>query len=74
MLRRLSALVVVGALVLSLFAGLASAQARKLTLPDIPNPKVVAYPHEVGKFGGVHVQAQISDPRTFNPLVAQETS
>ena len=74
MLRRLSALVVVGSLVLSLFVGLASAQARKLTLPDIPNPKVVAYPHEVGKFGGVHVRAQISDPRTFNPLVAQETS
>ncbi len=48
--------------------------APRLTLPDIPNPKVVTYPHEVGKYGGVHVRAQITDPRTFNPIVAQETS
>ena len=74
MLRRLSALVMAGSMVLSLFVGMASAQDRKLTLPDIPNPKAVTYPHEVGKYGGVHVRAQISDPRTFNPLVAQETS
>ncbi|HEY6102388.1 MAG TPA: ABC transporter substrate-binding protein [bacterium] len=48
--------------------------APKLTLPDMPNPKVIAYPHEVGKYGGVHVRAQITDPRTFNIIVAQETS
>ena len=48
--------------------------APKLTLPDIPNPGVVTYSHEVGKYGGVHVRAQITDPRTFNPIVAQETS
>jgi len=48
--------------------------APKLTLPDVPNPGIVTYPHEVGKYGGVHVRAQITDPRTFNPIVAQETS
>ena len=48
--------------------------APRLTLPDIPNPKVITYPHEVGKSGGVHVRAQITDPRTFNTVVAQETS
>jgi peptide/nickel transport system substrate-binding protein len=48
--------------------------APTLTLPDIPNPKVINYPHEIGKYGGVHVRAQITDPRTFNIIVAQETS
>jgi peptide/nickel transport system substrate-binding protein len=50
------------------------AAAPRLSLPDLPNPKVINYPHEVGKYGGVHVRAQITDPRTFNPTVAQETS
>src|SRR3990170_7182739 len=48
--------------------------APKLTLPDVPNPKVIAYPHEVGKFGGVHVRALLGDPRTFHIVVAQGTS
>lgn len=74
MLRRLTSLLVVGSLILSLFPAVVVAQAKKLTLPDIPNPQVLTHPHEVGKFGGLHVQAQITDPRTFNYGVARETS
>jgi peptide/nickel transport system substrate-binding protein len=50
------------------------AAAPRLSLPDIPIPKVVTYPHEVGKYGGVHVRSLLGDPRTFNTVVAQETS
>ena len=46
---------------------------QQLKLPDVPNPMVVAAP-EIGKFGGTFVITNISDPRTFNILVAQETS
>jgi len=68
-------LIIVTAVVLVAVVGApALTAAPKLTLPDIPNPKVVTYPHEVGKYGGVHVRAQITDPRTFNVIVAQETS
>ncbi len=45
----------------------------KLVLPDVPNPKVVEA-SDVGRFGGTFVVTSISDPRTFNTLVAQETS
>jgi peptide/nickel transport system substrate-binding protein len=47
----------------------------RLTLPDVPNPFV--HPHASGegaRYGGVFVTSQISDPRTFNYIVAQETS
>lgn len=43
-------------------------------LPGIPNPKVVSAAAEIGKFGGALVTAQLADPRTLNPLVAQESS
>jgi len=46
---------------------------QQLRLPDIANPMVVSAP-EIGKFGGTFVVTSISDPRTFNNLVAQETS
>lgn len=45
----------------------------KLSLPDVPNPMVVEAT-DVGRFGGTFVVTSISDPRTFNVLVAQETS
>lgn len=45
----------------------------KFTLQDVPNPMVVEAA-DVGRFGGTFVTASISDPRTFNPIVAQETS
>jgi peptide/nickel transport system substrate-binding protein len=49
-----------------------TAQTVRPTLPDVPNPAVVEA--EPGRYGGTFVITSISDPRTFNPLVAQETS
>ncbi len=43
-----------------------------LSLPGLPNPKVMV--GEVGQFGETFLDAQASDPRTFNPVLAQETS
>ncbi len=48
------------------------AQTPRPSLPDVPNPKLVEA--EAGRFGGTLVVTSISDPRTFNPIVAQETS
>ncbi len=45
----------------------------KFKLPDVANPMVVSAP-EIGRSGGTFVVTSISDPRTFNFLVAQETS
>ncbi len=42
-------------------------------LTGIPNPKVVRT-GKIGRYGGTLVFSSISDPRTFNPIVAQETS
>ncbi|MGH2426623.1 MAG: ABC transporter substrate-binding protein, partial [bacterium] len=64
----------VGALALILTTSVAVAQGQRLRLPDIPNPKVNMNAPEIGKYGGVYVVAQFSDPRTFNPIVAQESS
>jgi peptide/nickel transport system substrate-binding protein len=43
-------------------------------LPDIPNPAVADLAPEIGKFGGTFVVSAISDPRTFNPVVVQDTA
>jgi peptide/nickel transport system substrate-binding protein len=45
---------------------------QRVSLPDVPNPAVVEA--EPGRFGGTFVVTSISDPRTFNVIVAQETS
>jgi len=58
----------------ALAAAMAAAQTAPLKLPDIPNPKVAVEAPEIGKFGGTYIVSSISDPRTFNPVVAQETS
>jgi len=42
------------------------------SLPGLPNPKVMV--GENGKLGGTFLDSQVSDPRTFNPVIAQETS
>jgi peptide/nickel transport system substrate-binding protein len=42
------------------------------SLPGLPHPKVLL--GDPGRFGGVFLDAQVSDPRTFNPILAQETS
>ena len=73
MIRRATTFLAISTLVVGLFAALAGAQGSPPKLPDIPNPKVAQAP-DVGKYGGVYVVAQITDPRTFNYIVAQETS
>lgn len=70
-MRSWVAWVAVGTLFLALFATGAVGQGTPAKLTD--NPKVVV-PPEVGKSGGTYVVAQFTDPRTFNPIVAQETS
>ncbi len=45
-----------------------------LTLPDIPNPKVATDAPEIGKNGGTLVDAQVSEPRTFNPVIVTDVS
>lgn len=72
-MKRVS-LFLVTALVLALMAPSAVAQGQRLRLPEIPNPRVNTNAPEIGKYGGVYVVAQFSDPRTFNPIVAQEES
>ncbi len=51
-----------------------SAQQTKPSLPDIPNPKVVEEAPEIGKFGATLVDVQVSEPRTFNPVIVTDTS
>ncbi len=48
--------------------------AQTPSLPDLPNPKVAAEAPEIGRFGGTLVDAQISEPRTFNPIVVTDVS
>ncbi len=44
------------------------------SLPDVPNPKVATDAPEIGKYGGRLVVAQISEPRTFNPVIITDTA
>lgn len=73
MVRRIVALGSAAVLVLSLFGAGVAAQGQAPRLPDIANPKVATTPPEVGKFGGTYVVSQFTDPRTFNPVVTQDT-
>jgi peptide/nickel transport system substrate-binding protein len=41
-------------------------------LPGLPHPKVMV--GEPGRFGGTFLDAQVSDPRTFNPILVQEAT
>jgi peptide/nickel transport system substrate-binding protein len=70
---RIAVVLLAGFLVVTLGATHVVAQAPD-QLPGIPNPKVAGAAPEIGKFGGALVTAQLADPRTFNPLVAQESS
>jgi len=73
-MRRMA--IAIGVAVVLLVAGIVplGAQQPKLTLPGIPNPGVASYAPEIGKFGGTYVVSGISDPRTFNAIVAQDTA
>src|SRR3989449_1165955 len=61
-------------IVLALAAGLVDAQVSVPALSEILNPKVLMQAPAIGRYGGTLVVAQLGDPRTFNPIVAQETS
>jgi len=50
----------------------AAAPSHHPSLPGLPNPKVMT--GDPGRFGGEFLDSQVSDPRTFNPILAQETS
>jgi len=66
---------VIGAVaVVLLLAVVPLAAQQKFTLPGIPNPNVATYPPEIGKYGGTYVVSSISDPRTFNAIVSQDTA
>ncbi|HEY3248584.1 MAG TPA: ABC transporter substrate-binding protein [bacterium] len=74
MVRRATVFLLVGALALTLAPSLAFALGAAPAASTLINPKVMSRAPEVGKYGGVYVTAQITDPRTFNIIVAQETS
>lgn len=64
---------VVGALVATLFSPLGARGAAAVRLPDIEHPKVLVK-GTIGRHGGTLVTGELSDPRTFNSVVSQETS
>ena len=63
----------VGALALTLSAPPNVSGGAAAKLPDVENPKVIKG-GKIGRSGGTLITGEISDPRTFNSIVAQETS
>jgi len=51
-----------------------SVVALAAALSAIPRPQVAQETPEPGRYGGALIVSQLGDPRTFNPIVAQETS
>jgi peptide/nickel transport system substrate-binding protein len=72
MVRRASSYLLVAVLALTLLATMAGAGAAP-TLPDLPKPGVDTSAPDIGKYGGTFVTSTFSDPRTFNPIVSQDT-
>ncbi|MDR7484242.1 MAG: ABC transporter substrate-binding protein [Armatimonadota bacterium] len=64
----------VAALILLTAGVWAAGPERRITLPDIPNPKVAVDAPEIGRYGGTLVDAQVSEPRTFNPVIVTDAS
>ncbi|MGQ0569329.1 MAG: hypothetical protein ACT4P5_07320, partial [Armatimonadota bacterium] len=64
---------VIGLLLAVWLASLAVVQAARV-LPQIPNPKVAADAPEIGRYGRTLVDAQVSEPRTFNPVIVTDVS
>lgn len=62
------AVIAIATLIVPPFVG----AAPNPSLPGLPKPKVML--GDPGRFGGTFLDAQVSDPRTFNPILAQETS
>src|SRR2546426_3401204 len=61
-------------IVLALAVGFVDAQVSLPTPSGTLNPKVPLEAREIGRYGGTPVVAPLGDPRTLNPIVAQETS
>src|SRR5712692_1444309 len=59
--------------VLPLSGPLSATGRAPIKLPDIENPKIWTT-GQIGRSGGTLVAGEISDPRTFNLIVSQETS
>lgn len=56
-------------------AGLAPGGAQpRPPLPGLPNPKVATEAPEIGRHGGTLVNAQVSEPRTFNPVIVTDAA
>ncbi len=71
--RRTVIVWVVSAAMIAVFAPAGAITGAPAKLPDLDNPKV--FPGgKVGRYGGTLITSEISDPRTFNLIVAQETS
>ena len=66
------ACLVAATLVLPAVVGAAAPPPPHLSLPDLPSPKVML--GEPGRFGGTFLASQVNDPRTFNPILAQEST
>jgi len=69
----MTASLVIGALALTLSAPPDVRGGAAAKLPNIENPKVMKA-GKIGRSGGTLITGEISDPRTFNSIVAQETS
>lgn len=61
-------------IVLALAVGFAAGQTSGLPRASIANAKVALQASETGRYGGTLIVPQLGDPRTFNPIVGQETS
>jgi peptide/nickel transport system substrate-binding protein len=66
------AAILIGVITLSLVLPGPTGAALHPSLPGLPNPKVMS--GDIGKPGGTFLSSQVSDPRTFNPVLAQETT
>src|SRR3990172_4055940 len=73
MARPLTLLISLAA-VLAAAPSLAAPTPGAPSLPGIPNPKIAAEAPEIGRSGGTLVDAQVSEPRTFNPIVYTDVS
>ncbi len=62
-----------GALVVTLLSPLGAGAGTPARLPEIEHPKVVAK-GTIGRYGGTLITGSISDPRTFNLIVQQDTA
>ena len=73
-MKDLAVIAIAAVLLLSPAAGAAppNLSPTSPSLPGLPHPKVML--GEPGRYGGTFLDAQVADPRTFNPILVQEAS